>query len=138
MASDTDYVEPLSGEEIVIDLCDQIAAKLRADCNLRPSDAYSGGYSAKIEIHLEAYGMDTAVVDAVVVTGEQKEETPDEILVTTLDIPVEPGLNMVRERSSQPVPTLTNEGGTPEIRPRRYVRSAVKTLGGATGEALGE
>jgi hypothetical protein len=138
MASDTDYVEPLSGEEIVIDLCEQIAAKLRSDCNLRPSDAYSGGYSAKIKIHLEAYGMDTSVVEAEVVTGEQKEETPDEILVTDLEVPVEPGLNVVRERSSQPVPTLTNEGGVPEVKPRRYVRGATKIMGGATGEALAD
>jgi hypothetical protein len=126
MAQQTDdYVEPLSGEEIVIDLCDQIAAKLRSDCNLRPSDAYSSGYMAKVTIHLEAYGMDTAVVDAEVATGKQ-QDNPDELLHTEYEIPVETALNAVRERSNQPVPIMTEVDGTPEVKPRRYVRSAQK------------
>jgi hypothetical protein len=121
-----EYVEPLSGEEIVIDLCDQIAAKLRADCNLRPSDAYAGGYYAKVTIHLEAYGMDTATVDAGISSGKQ-EDNPDELLQADYEIPVEPALNVVRERSEQPVPTLTEASGKQEVRPRRYVRSARQT-----------
>jgi hypothetical protein len=130
-----DYVEPISGEEIVIDLCALIAEKLRSDCNLRPADAYSGGYYAKISIHLEAYGMDTATVEAEIASGKQ-QDNPDELLSTTLEIPVEPALNIVRERSDQPVPTLTNEGGVPEVRQRRYVRREGKVQGGATGETL--
>jgi hypothetical protein len=133
-----EYVEPISGEEIVVDLCSLLAEKLRADCNLRASDAYSGGYYAKISIHLEAYGMDVATVDAEVSTGKQ-QDNPDELLNTTMEIPVEPALNIVRERSDQPVPTLTaNEGGVVEVRPRRYVRGdkKVQAQGGATGETL--
>jgi hypothetical protein len=85
-----DYVEPLSGEEIVIDLCEQIAAKLR----------------------------------------NKQQDNPDELLHTDLEIPVEPALNVVRERSGQPVPTLANEGGTTEVRQRRYVRREQKAGGG--------
>jgi len=134
MAED-DYVEPLSGEEIIVDLCEQIAAKLRADCNLRDSDAYSSGYSAKIAIHLEAYGMDTAIVEAEVTAGKVQDD-PDELLHTELEIPVEPALNMVRERSDQPVPTMTTEAGEPVVKPRRYARSQYKAMGVATGEAV--
>jgi hypothetical protein len=131
-----EYVEPISGEEIVIDLCSLLAEKLRADCNLRSTDAYSGGYYAKVSIHLEAYGLDTVEVNAEVATGKQQDQ-PDELLSTTIEIPVEPALNMVRERSDQPVPTLTNEGGVVEVRPRRYVRGDKKVAqGGATGETL--
>lgn len=125
MAVIDEYVEPLTGEEIVVDLCSLIAAKLRADCNLRESDAYTGGYMAKVSIHLEAYGMDTATVDAEVAHGKQ-QDAPDEFLDTVLDVPVEPALNVVRERSDQPVPTMTQEGGQPVIRPRRYVRGLQK------------
>lgn len=128
MAEVDEYVEPLSGEEIVVDLCSQIAAKLRADCNLRETDAYSGGYMAKVTVHIEAYGMDTATVDATISTGKQ-QENPDELLDTTYEIPVEEALNKVRERSDQPVPTLTNEGGQPVIKPRRYVSSSQKAGG---------
>jgi hypothetical protein len=128
MAEVEEYVEPVSGEEIVIDLCAQIAEKLRADCNLRESDAYSGGYMAKVSIHLEAYGMDTATVDAQVATGKA-QENPDELVDTTYEVPVEPALNKVRERSGQPVPTLSNEGGQQVVKPRRYVRSAAKVTG---------
>jgi hypothetical protein len=126
MAQEVDeYVEPLSGEEIVVDLCSQIAQKLRNDCNLRESDAYSGGYSAKVTVHLEAYGMDTVEVKAQIATGTA-QENPDELIDTTYEVPVEAALNKVRERSDQPVPTLSNEAGQPVVRPRRYVRGSQK------------
>jgi hypothetical protein len=128
MAEVDEYVEPLSGEEIVVDLCALIAAKLRADCNLRASDAYSGGYMATVSIHLEAYGMDTATVEAAISTGKQ-QDNPDELINTTYEIPAETALNKVRERSDQPVPTLSSEGGQPVIKPRRYVRGASKVTG---------
>jgi hypothetical protein len=123
-----DYVEPLTGEEIIIDLCSQLAEKLRQDCNLRETDSYENGYSAKITVHLEAFGLDTAAVDVEVSAGNQQgnPENPDELLDTTYEIPAETSLNKVRERSDQPVPTLTNEGGQPVVKPRRYVRSAQK------------
>jgi hypothetical protein len=125
-----EYVEPLSGEEIIVDLCSQLADKLRADCNLRPTDAYANGYMAKIQVHLECYGMDMATVDASVSTGKQKDN-PDEFLKADFEVPVEPALNKVRERSDQPVPTLTNEGGQTEVKPRRYVRPDQRAGGGA-------
>jgi len=129
MPDNIDYVEGLSGEEIVIDLCSLVAEKLRKDCNLRESDSYMGGYMAKVTIHLEAYGMDTAVVDAEVSTGKA-QDNPDEMIDTALEVPVEPALDLVRERSEQPVPTLSmTEQGEPVIRKRRYVRAQGAALG---------
>jgi hypothetical protein len=125
MTDTVDFVEALSGEEIVIDLCSQLAEKLRKDCNLRESDSYQGGYMAKITVHLEAYGMDTATVDATVATGTEQDH-PDELLDAEYEIPVEPLLNVVRERSEQPVPTLAEEGGQPVVKSRRYVRREQK------------
>jgi hypothetical protein len=120
--AESDYVEPLTGEEIIIDLCSQIAEKLRRDCNLRGTDSYAGGYSAKVTVHVEAYGIDTVTVEAKVNTGQQ-QDNPDELIDATFDVPVEGALNEVRERSDQPVPSFTHlEGGEAIVRPRRYVR----------------
>lgn len=131
--ADVEYVEALTGREIVNDLLVQIDEKLSRDCNLRDTDSYQGGYSAKVTIHLEAYGMDTVIVEASVTTGKP-QDSPDELLDDVLEIPVEPALDQVRERSGQPVPTLAvNESGQPEIRQRRYTRRAG---GGATGDRV--
>jgi hypothetical protein len=134
--ADDGYVEPLSGEEIIIDLCEQIAAKLRGDCNLRGSDAYAGGYSAKVSVHLELYGMDTVAVDAEIASGKPQEKA-DQVISSVLEVPVEPALDQVRERSEQPVPTLiVDTAGQPmDVRPRRYVRRD-RVVGAATGEKL--
>ena len=130
-----DFVEPLNGEEIITDLCCLIADKLRKDCNLRQSDSYSGGYMARITIHLEAYGMDTATVDTSVEVGKQ-QENPDELIDTPFDIPKEEALDQVRERSDQPIPTLTIEDGREVVRPRRYVRRERAAAGAAVAEPL--
>jgi hypothetical protein len=127
-----DYVEPLTGTEIRNDLLFHIDEKLARDCNLRETDSYAGGYHAKVSIELEAYGMDTALVTRTVEVGTARPD-PDERVETTLEVPVEPALNAVRERSDQPVPTLTTVGGEPEVRQRRYVK---RGGGGATGERV--
>jgi hypothetical protein len=80
---------------------------------------------AKVSIHLEAYGMDRVEVDAGVATGRQKDN-PDELVDTTYEVPVETALNAVRDRSEQPVPTLSTEDGHPVVKPRRYVRGIQK------------
>jgi len=134
--ADGDYVEPLSGEEIVTDVCNQLAESLRRDCNLRESDAYEGGYSARIKATIQLYGMDTMTVEVEVPIGKP-QENPDRVVDTEFDIPVETALNVVRERSEQPVPTLTQlETGEAIVRPRRYVRREKMVAGGATGESL--
>jgi hypothetical protein len=126
--SETDeYVEALSGEEVIIDLCSQLAERLRRDCNLRPSDAYPSGYRGNIRVHLELFGMDQVSVEAEIPISVGKPEgTADRVIDEEVEIAQEPALNLVRERSDQPVPTLANEGGELVTRPRRYVPRAHK------------
>ena len=127
-----DYVEPLNGREIINDLLYQIDEKLSKDCNLRESDAYASGYSAKVTVHIEAYGMDTATVEVEVAVGKARTSSnpeKDRVIDAELEIPVEAALDQVRERSNQPVPTLTiDTGGKPMVRQRKYGRSAPTEL----------
>jgi hypothetical protein len=137
-----DYVEPLTGEEIINDACVQLAEHLRRDCNLRDTDSYEGGYSFKFKGTLKLYGMDTTTVEVDVAAGKEQSgehvyEGPDTVIEAEFEIPQEPALNLVRERSEQPVPTVTTlENGQQEIRQRRYVRREKVAAGGATGENL--
>jgi len=128
-----DYVEGLNGEEIINDILDQVEAKLRGDCNLRESDAYDGGYDGWVEIHLNLRALDTAQIDRKIVVGApasatvaaQSDITPlsETAVNVRVDIPLEPRLNLVRERSGQGVPTLTkDENGQTIVKKRHYAR----------------
>ncbi len=135
-----DYVEGLTGEEIINDVLDQVEKKLRGDCNLRETDAYTGGYEGSIEVRLKLRGLDTAEVNRTIIVGAPAtvardplaEATTDETAVDVLvDIPLEPRLNLVRERSGQGVPTLTkDEDGQAVIKKRRYARKEAATTEG--------
>ena len=147
--SDLTFIPALSGEEIVQDLCGLIAEKLRADCNLRPIDGYAGGYKAKVSIHLEAFGLDQAVVDYTVEADEtgpgQDAENPvdlaepDVLIDTEVEIPVEPDLSLVRERGQQPTPDfeakpeITADG--PVMPSKRKYSRRLKALAVAQGGA---
>lgn len=114
--------QPLTGEEIITDLLESIAERLRANCNLRPSDSYSRGYSAKAELHIECYGLDVAKVDTVVVVGEQQDDVDLELVKEKIDIPLEENLNTVRERSGQEDGPNLQMGQQPQPVKRRYAR----------------
>jgi hypothetical protein len=127
-----DYVEGLSGEEIINDVLDQVAEKLRGDCNLREMDAYTGGYDGSVKVHLNLRGLDTAEVKVDVhVSAPASEDFPVDgespIINTEVDadveIALEPHLNVVRERSGQDVPTLgKNEEGAVVVKKRHYAK----------------
>ena len=127
-----DYVEGLTGEEIINDLLDQVAEKLRGDCNLREMDAYTGGYDGSVKVHLNLRGLDTAVVKIdVPVSAPASEDFPtdgDSPIVDTeidadVEIALEPHLNVVRERSGQDVPTLgKDEEGAVVVKKRHYAK----------------
>lgn len=150
--NDLVYVPGLNGEEIVIDVCGLLAEKLRSDCNLRAIDSYSGGYKAKITIHLEAFGLDSAIADYSVEVdetgpGQDLENpvdltAPDVNLDTELEIPVETNLSEVRERSDQVAgdferkPEITEEGPVAAPTRQKYSRR-VKALAAAQGGAAG-
>ncbi len=127
------FVTPLSGEEIIEDVLDQIGKKLRTDCNLRSSDAYSGGYEGKVTISLTLRSLDTATVqmevpivpDANAEVPNQDEYTQREVNIEAeAEIPLEPNLDEVRERSGQGVPIQTMDPTTqqPVTKKRNYAR----------------
>lgn len=150
MADSTTYVQPLNGAEIISDLLAQIEEKLRADCNLREIDGYSSGYKAKITIHLECFGLDTAtvdqevVVDEVVPDPENPLQEPDVNLDTELVVEQEPDLSAVRERSGQSEPSIEITPEGPIATGKRKYSRRLKALteagiagtvqGGAAGE----
>jgi hypothetical protein len=132
-----DYVEGLTGEEIIVDVLEQVAERLRADCNLRDTDAYAGGYDGWVEVHLNLRGLDLAKVDSKVIVGAPasvlatgaKEDAPEveqKTVDAMVEIPLETKLNVVRERSGQDVPTLSkDEDGRPVIKKRHYAKTKV-------------
>jgi hypothetical protein len=124
-----DYVEGLTGEEIINDLLDKVAEKLRSDCNLRETDAYTGGYNGSVKVHLILHGLDAAEVKTeIAVSAPATEDFPvdgespviDTEVDTEFEIPLEPRLNLVR---GQDVPTLgKNEEGTVVVKKRHYAK----------------
>ena len=130
-----DYVEGLTGEEIIEDLLDQIANKLHGDCNLRATDSYTGGYDGWVEVHLNLHGLDKSTIKARITIGKDTDDPDAEMVDARVDIPVEPRLNVVRERSGQDVPTLAkNEEGKVVVKKRHYARH--QPGGGAMGDSL--
>lgn len=126
---DEDYVEGLTGDEIINDALDMVAAKLHQDCNLRSTDAYTGGYEGYIEVHLKLRGLDTAEVKSRIIVGAPlsvtsgTEPSPETEVETRVDIELEPRLNLVRERSGQDVPTLTkDDDGKTVVKKRHYAK----------------
>ena len=115
-------VQPLTGEEIIVDLLETIAERLRANCNLRASDSYSRGYSAKVELNIECYGLDMAKVETQVVIGDQQDDVDLELVKEKIDIPLEENLNTVRERSGQEDGPTLQIGEPQQPQKRRYAR----------------
>lgn len=134
----------LSGEEIIIDLCEQVAAKLRNDCNLRGADSYVNGYSAVVTVKISCYGIDTAEVDQTLNVKsiptdktdgpEKKVELEDEIIVKHED-----DLTAVRARSDQRPPDVESKANEEPAKPgdakgtqrRRYGSAPRVAAGGA-------
>jgi hypothetical protein len=148
----TPFIPALNGLEIINDLCSQVTEKLSTDCNLREIDGYAGGYKATVKIHIEAFGLDQAVVDYDVVVDltnpspENPMQEPDTIIDTEIEIPVEENLSEVRERSQQvagdferkPEVEMTQEGPieVPQPNKRKYTRR-LQALAAAQGAATG-
>lgn len=125
-----DYVEGLTGSEIIEDALDQVQTKLHADCNLREADAYTGGYDGYVDVHLNLHGLDTVKVETRIPISAPARIAPDpnEEAITVdahVNIPLEARLNVVRERSGQDVPTLAkDDDGHVVVKKRRYARSS--------------
>lgn len=154
----------LSGEEIIVDVLDQVEKALRKDCNLRATDSYGRGYSGKVTLELSLIGMDAVSVnvstslaptkEAEKIVAEKQAEAEEAALLSTMageglpepvehverpievkaeiEIPQEPDVNAVRERSGQGVPVESvSPEGKPEIKRRKYVKSTAMATGRA-------
>ena len=109
MANVTDFTDPLSGYDPIEDVCGQVRKYLRMDCSLRKEDGYSGGFKGTIKIALDCYAvravhietevpvtMPPAVKDALDALPPQELDKFE--IAETIEIPLEPNLNAVRER----------------------------------------
>jgi hypothetical protein len=140
--ADREFVEALSGTEIINDVLTQIRKAMERDCNLRSSDAYGRGYSGKITLHLECFALDAAAVDMAIDLHPSKQlldstpETPpdadgrDVKMDMELEIPLVSNLDAVRDRSTEskaaPAPEVEDTQG-----PRRRSYGKPPTVGGA-------
>lgn len=129
---DKSFVQPLSGDEIRKDLLAQISKKLEGSCDLRATDAYPRGYSAKFSYSIECYGLDVVTIEGEVKAGSQNTDLDTTVTAIhgSSEIGQEQELNAVRERSNQDQPVLakTAEGGE-EVRQRRYARRVIAPHG---------
>ncbi|MGA7312628.1 MAG: hypothetical protein WBX22_01535 [Silvibacterium sp.] len=75
----------ISGEAVIHDLLDRIAAQLSGDCSLRSTDAYLG-YSAKVSIELQLIDVDTTPVAATVNVGAIDPGQPSQKIVIGSDV----------------------------------------------------
>lgn len=140
-----DYgIQGLNGNEIIDDILGQIKKRLMGDCNLRPSDSYSRGYSAKISYHLELYGLDMQAVDAELLLGKEQDDPESDIEDGVLEIEKEEDISEVRDRieSSKRDDGLVDEDDSPEptnaeaVRTKRkYTRKVQLTAAGVNGGA---
>ena len=157
----------LSGTEIRNDLHEQFDKLLDRSCDLRDTDSYGQGYKAKIKIELDLIGVDSVHQDLEITAGPTRELTetadaklaevkeafaadpslpvPEQVLTpkhveAEIEVPQEPDLNAVRERSGQGIPTESVDGeGRPTVKRRRYVKAeaAAQEPTGPNGQTFG-
>lgn len=118
-----EFVEPLSGDEIVKDVLAQIERRLRLSGNLRSVDAYPRGFDGVITIKLNMHGLDVAKVESEIQIGTPVEDPEAVAVDEKVEIPLETDLQAVRDRADQGTPIVTtDEQGQTGLRRRKYVR----------------
>jgi len=110
MADVSNYVNPLSGRDVVEDILGQIRRRLHGDCSLRAEDGYSGGYGGEVVIKIKCHAVRSVAIDMTIpVTQSPSLAAPapdtfapdelEEIVVDeTIKIPIEENLTLVRDR----------------------------------------
>ena len=143
MPDPTNFTNPLGGHEVVADVLAQIKKRLATDCNLRATDGYSGGYSGTVTIKLRMHAVRTSEVDMEIpITAPQSAPKPESFapedlepveIDETIDIPLEPNLKEVRERTEQnnaepqqqaEEPSENDANEVAPVQKRKYVRKA--------------
>jgi hypothetical protein len=141
MAQVENFTNPLSGSEVVADVLAQIKKRLTSDCNVRPSDGYSGGYSGKVTISLSLHAVRIATVEMEIPITEQIEApgiesfSPEDVFPIEIDeqivVPIEPNLKEVRQRTQENNEEISEHSDpvddpeTPAKNKRKYTRRAL-------------
>jgi hypothetical protein len=94
-------IQGLNGSQITDDACGQLRKRLLGDCNLRPTDSYSRGYSAKITYEVKCYGLDVETVTGEFTIGTDQDDPEAEVVDGEVVIEQEEDLSDVRERLQQ-------------------------------------
>jgi|ERR1700677_165977 len=152
MAEVTNFTDPISGSEVVADVLAQIKKRLATDCNLRATDGYSGGYSGTITVSLKLHAVRISEVEMTIPITAPALPSPDAFpleeiepveIDEVIEIPIEPNLREVRERTvennSEPTEetALAVEGEEPETgtrQKRKYTRRALAGVGAVEAE----
>ena len=153
----SNYVNPLSGRDVVEDILGQIRRKLVGDCSLRKEDGYSGGYSGTVTIKLRLNAVRIVEVEmeipitqsADVIAPPVESFPPEDVEPVEIDekivIPVEENLITVRDRinensektieaeSEAEAEPHVEEGETTVRTKRKYSRRAA-LIGAVEGE----
>lgn len=118
---------PLSGEEIVIAVCDRLAQSLRRDCRLQTTKAYET-FRAEVSVKIFANDIGSySEIEADVTVGASADEVADVDGVEGGFAMEEKPPNEVRVESGQGVPVLTlDEEGRPDIKRIKYSRNRAK------------
>lgn len=92
----------LSGADVIESICNQLAAALANDPDLRPSDSHER-YSAKVEVHLRLHDIDEKMIEKTIVVGEPDSDV--ETRSIRLEIPAA-SPREIRERVGIEAPSL--------------------------------
>ena len=103
----------ISGTSVIADLCRRIGERLSADCNLRPSDSYSG-FSFRCQIELQLRDLDSVELVAEVEAGRIDQGLPSVFLDFNSEVAAPQPVNSSLERSV--------DGSLPEVDPRFHTQ----------------
>ena len=138
MSEVTNYTNPLGGHEVVADVLAQIKKRLATDCNLRATDGYSGGYAGTVTIKLKLHAvriseveMEIPIVQSHEITASGPDAFPPEDVEPVeieeeIEIPLEPNLEEVRERTVENNAEPVEEEVKGEEEPESGVRTKRK------------
>jgi hypothetical protein len=141
--AETEFVAGLSGLEIINDVLGQVRKALESSCDLRESDNYGRGYSAKVTLSLQLFDMDVAKIESETILQPTKEllaktpETPEDAdgrdvkVEVTIDIPETTDLSAVRDRINEPEPPAPEMSTDGIVVPHRRSYGKPPTIGGA-------
>lgn len=134
--TETTMAAPLSGEEILEAVADELKKQMRRDCHLNAALAYSA-FEAEIHLRLKLkdQGREPGVDARVTVRGggshgrpsEVRELVAEEALMESRSVIEEGPPNLIRQRAGMPIPTVTEDArGKKDIRGVKYAKLSDK------------